>query len=112
MKAITQYKYGTPGVLKFEDIDNPVVGDDDVLLRVQAASVNKGDWHLLTGTPRIARLAFGLFRPKQIIPGLDVAGQVEEVGANVTRFKSGVRFSARSKAPMRNMFAFRKTESS
>ena len=89
MKAITQYKYGTPDVLKFEDIDNPVVGDDDVLLRVQAASVNKGDWHLLTGTPRIARLAFGLFRPKQIIPGLDVAGQVEEVGANVTRFKSG-----------------------
>lgn len=89
MKAITQYKYGTPDVLKLEEVDKPVVGDDDVLLRIQAASINQADWHLLTGTPRIARLAFELFKPKQNIPGLDVAGQVEEVGANVTRFKPG-----------------------
>jgi len=89
MKAITEYKYGTPDVLKLEEVDKPIVGDDDVLLRVQAASINQADWHFLTGTPRIARLAFGLFKPKQNIPGIDVAGQVEEVGANVTRFKPG-----------------------
>jgi NADPH:quinone reductase-like Zn-dependent oxidoreductase len=89
MKAITQYKYGTSDVLKLEEVDKPVVGDDDVLLRVQAAFVNQADWHLLTGTPSIARLAFGLFKPKQKIRELDVAGQVEQVGANVTRFQPG-----------------------
>lgn len=89
MKAITQYKYGSPDVLKLQEVDKPVVKDNDVLLRVQAASVNQADWHLLTGTPRIARVAFGLFKPKQKIAGLDVAGQVEAVGANVTKFHVG-----------------------
>jgi NADPH:quinone reductase-like Zn-dependent oxidoreductase len=89
MKAIVQDKYGSPDVLELRDIDKPVVKDDEVLLRVRAAAVNIGDWHLLRGTPYIMRMATGLFTPKRKLPGLDVAGQVEAVGRNVKQFQPG-----------------------
>jgi len=89
MKAIVQDKYGSPDVLHLKDIDKPVVDDDEVLVRVHAAGVSIGDWHFLTGTPYILRIAAGLFRPKREVPGLDVAGQVEAVGRDVTQFRPG-----------------------
>lgn len=89
MKAIVHHKYGTPDVLALEEVDMPVVKDGEVLVRIRAASVNPYDWHFLTGTPYFMRMGAGLFRPKQTIPGVDVAGQVEAVGENVTRFRPG-----------------------
>ena len=89
MKAIVQDKYGSPDVLELKDIDKPVAKDDEVLIRVRAAAVNIGDWHLLGGTPYVMRMAVGLFKPKHEIPGLDVAGQVEAVGRDVKQFRPG-----------------------
>ena len=89
MKAIVCRNYGSPDVLQCEDIEKPTVGEDDVLIRVRAASVNPLDWHLKRGTPYIGRLMFGLRKPKITRPGVDVAGQVEAVGRNVTQFKPG-----------------------
>jgi NADPH:quinone reductase-like Zn-dependent oxidoreductase len=89
MKAIVQDKYGSPDVLQLEDISKPVVQADEVLVRVRAAAVNIGDWHLLRGTPYVMRMATGLFKPKHAVPGLDVAGQVEAVGRNVKQFRPG-----------------------
>jgi NADPH:quinone reductase-like Zn-dependent oxidoreductase len=78
-------------VLSLQDIDIPDLGADDVLVRVRAAGVDQGTWHVLAGLPYPVRLAFGLPRPRksQRVPGLDVAGVVEAVGANVTRFSPG-----------------------
>jgi NADPH:quinone reductase-like Zn-dependent oxidoreductase len=90
MKAIVQDKYGSADVLKLTDIDTPVVGGDDVLLRVHAASAFIGDWHVMTGLPYLGRLAFGLRGPKARVRGQDVAGRVEAVGKDVTRFQPGV----------------------
>ena len=89
MKAIVYNKYGTPDVLELEDIDTPVVGDDEVLIRVHASSVNAGDWHMMTGTPYLIRPMAGLLKPKRNIPGGDVAGRIEAVGADVTEFAPG-----------------------
>lgn len=89
MKAIVYRKYGTPDVLSLQDVDPPVVGDDEVLVRVHAASLNPLDWHFTTGTPYFMRLMVGLRRPKRNIPGVDLAGTVESVGGNVARFKPG-----------------------
>jgi NADPH:quinone reductase-like Zn-dependent oxidoreductase len=89
MKAIVQVQYGSPDVLRLKDIDKPVVEDDDVLVRVHAAAVNIGDWHLLRGIPYAMRLASGLLKPKRKIPGVDVAGQVEVTGKNVEQFRPG-----------------------
>ena len=89
MKAIVQTRYGSPDVLQLKDIDKPVVKDDEVLVRVHAAAVNIGDWHLLRGMPYVMRLVVGLRRPRREIPGLDIAGQVEAVGANVEQFRPG-----------------------
>ncbi len=91
MKAIVQDKYGSPDdVRELEDIDRPVVKDDDVLVRVHAAAVSIGDWHVLRGTPYIIRLAgYGLRRPKISVRGTDVAGKVEAVGRNVKPFQPG-----------------------
>ena len=89
MKAIMQYKYGSPDVLELHDVDRPVVEDDQVLVRVQAASVNALDWHFLRGTPRFGRLVMGLRKPKNKILGADIAGRVEAVGGNVTKFQPG-----------------------
>ena len=89
MRAIVQHSYGTADVLKLDDIDRPSIGDNDVLIRVRAASVNHADWVYTTGTPLIARLAFGLRAPKEEVRGKDAAGTVEAVGAAVTRFAPG-----------------------
>src|ERR671919_847401 len=90
MKAIVQESYGAPQeVLAFDDIAGPVVGEDDVLVRVQAASVNPADWHIIRGDPYLARLSFGLRGPKEPVPGCDLAGRVEAVGSAVTAFAPG-----------------------
>jgi NADPH:quinone reductase-like Zn-dependent oxidoreductase len=90
MKAIVQDVYGEPDVLRLRDVDEPAPAADEVLLRVHAAGVDRGVWHLVTGTPYPVRLAgYGLRVPKKPVPGLDVAGVVEAVGADVTRFRVG-----------------------
>ena len=89
MKAIVQVQYGSPDVLTLKDIGKPVVKDDEVLVRVRAAAVNIGDWHLLRGVPYAMRLASGLLKPKREIPGVDVVGQVEVTGKNVEQFRPG-----------------------
>ncbi len=90
MKAIAQDKYGSPDVLELEEVDKPVVGDDDVLVRVHAAGVDPGVWHLMTGLPYLVRImGFGLLKPKTSVRGMDVSGQVEAVGKDVTQFQRG-----------------------
>jgi NADPH:quinone reductase-like Zn-dependent oxidoreductase len=91
LKAIVQHEYGPPlDVLKLEDVDKPVPGDDEVLVRVAAAAVNAFDPFIVTGIPYFMRVAgVGLRAPKNPTPGLDVAGRVEAVGKHVTRFKPG-----------------------
>jgi NADPH:quinone reductase-like Zn-dependent oxidoreductase len=88
LKAITYHRYGSPDVLDFEEVDEPVAKDDEVLLRVRAASVNPRDWHFMRGLPYIMR-PIGLRIPKDGGFGSDVAGQVEAVGKAVTRFRPG-----------------------
>jgi NADPH:quinone reductase-like Zn-dependent oxidoreductase len=89
MKAIVYRDYGSSDVLKCEEIERPTAADDEVLIKVRAASVNPFDWHLMRGTPYIARIMMGLRKPRITRLGVDVAGQVEAVGRNVTRFKPG-----------------------
>ena len=89
MKAIVQERYGSPDVLEVRDIDKPVIGDTEVLLRVRAAAVNLADWAIMSGLPYIARPIYGLGKPKNGVRGTDVAGEVEAVGAGVTRFRLG-----------------------
>jgi NADPH:quinone reductase-like Zn-dependent oxidoreductase len=89
MKAIVQDQYGSADVLKLRDVIKPVVGVDDVLVRVHAAGVHVGDWHLMTGQPYLMRvIGFGFRGPKARVRGMDVAGTVEAVGQNVTRFQA------------------------
>jgi NADPH:quinone reductase-like Zn-dependent oxidoreductase len=87
IKAIVQDRYGSPDVLRLKDIDKPVPEDNEVLVRVRAAAVNIGNWHVLRGIPYAMRPAVGLFKPKHEIPGLDLAGQVEAVGGSVKQFQ-------------------------
>src|ERR1700687_3508691 len=90
MKAIVYHNYGSPDVLRLEEIDKPVPNDHQVLVRVRAASVNPLDWHYMRGSPYLARIiAFGLLKPEVTRLGVDYAGTVEAVGRNVTRFKPG-----------------------
>lgn len=89
MKAIVQDKYGSPEVLELQEIDKPVVKENEVLIRVHAAGVNAADWYFMRGEPNIMRLMSGLRTPKNKVLGRDVAGTVEAVGANVTRFQLG-----------------------
>jgi NADPH:quinone reductase-like Zn-dependent oxidoreductase len=89
MKANVRETYGPPDVLRLDDVPTPTVGDDNVLVRVHAASANAGDWHLLRGTPLPFRLVAGLIKPKYRIIGNDIAGTVEAVGRNITQFKRG-----------------------
>src|SRR5262245_59699857 len=88
MRAIVCHNYGPPEVLKCEEIEKPTAGDAEVLIRVHAASVNPAD-RLFRGRPYILRILTGLRKPKDTRLGIDVAGQVEAVGRNVTRFKPG-----------------------
>jgi NADPH:quinone reductase-like Zn-dependent oxidoreductase len=92
MKAIVQDRYGGPDVLEFSDIDQPIPTDNQVLIQVQAAGLHRGDWHVMTGLPYLIRLVvpdLGLRKPKIPVRGMDLAGRVEAVGPNVTRFQPG-----------------------
>ena len=90
MKAIVQATYGSPDVLEVVDIDRPVIGDSDVLVRVHAASLHIGDWHVMTGLPYMLRIVgFGLRAPNIRVRGMDVAGTVESVGKSVSEFRAG-----------------------
>lgn len=89
MKAIVQHIYGGPEVLALADVETPAPGDDDVRIRVRAAGVNRGDWYVLRGEPYLLRLSAGFRGPRVVIRGRDVAGEVEAVGRNVTRFRPG-----------------------
>ena len=90
MRAVVQDRYGAPDVLRIEQTDRPVIAADEVLLRVQAAGLDRGTVHLLTGTPYLMRvIGFGFRGPKNRVPGLDVAGTVVAVGSDVTRFHVG-----------------------
>ncbi|NIP58743.1 MAG: zinc-binding dehydrogenase [Gemmatimonadetes bacterium] len=90
MKAIVQTRYGSPDDLVLREVDPPEVGDDEVRVRVRAASLHPDVWHVVTGQPWVLRLmGGGIFRPRNPIPGTDVAGVVESVGSEVTRFRPG-----------------------
>ena len=90
MKAIVQERYGSTDVLELREIDKPNVEDDEVLVRVRAASVHADVWHAVHGVPYVLRImGSGLRAPKHHVPGTDLAGQVESVGRNVTRFRPG-----------------------
>jgi NADPH:quinone reductase-like Zn-dependent oxidoreductase len=92
MQAIVQDTYGGPDVLELREIGRPAPKDDEVLIRVRAAGLHRGDWHVMTGLPYLIRLVvptLGLRKPKTAVRGMDVAGTVEAVGGNVTRFQPG-----------------------
>jgi NADPH:quinone reductase-like Zn-dependent oxidoreductase len=89
MKAIVYERFGSADVLDYRDIDKPTPADDEVLIKVRAASVNPLDWKLMKGGPFIFRLLLGLGNSKVKRPGVDVAGEVEAVGKNVAQFKVG-----------------------
>jgi NADPH:quinone reductase-like Zn-dependent oxidoreductase len=89
MKAAVRDRYGSPDVVEVREIDKPDATDDEVLVRVRAASVNPADWYTLSGTPYVARMQVGLRTPKSDRLGVDFAGQVEAVGKNVTQFRPG-----------------------
>jgi NADPH:quinone reductase-like Zn-dependent oxidoreductase len=89
MKAIVYENYGPPDVLQFKEIATPAPADNEVLIKVRAASVNPLDWHFMRGEPWFIRLMIGLRKPKDERLGVDVAGVVEAVGKNVTQFKPG-----------------------
>jgi 2-desacetyl-2-hydroxyethyl bacteriochlorophyllide A dehydrogenase len=90
MKAIVQKEYGTPDILRLEEVEKPIPQEDGVLVKIQAASINFGDKALMKGEPFLIRLmGYGLRKPKYAIPGGDMAGRVEAVGKNVTQFQPG-----------------------
>jgi NADPH:quinone reductase-like Zn-dependent oxidoreductase len=90
MRAVVQERYGSPDVLELRDVDRPVVRDDQMLVRVRAASVHADVWHVMRGEPYVLRImGAGLRAPKDRVPGTDLAGVVEVVGRNVTRFQPG-----------------------
>jgi NADPH:quinone reductase-like Zn-dependent oxidoreductase len=90
MKAIVHDSYGSVDVLELRDLDKPTIADDEVLVRVHAAGVDRGVWHVMTGLPYPIRLAgYGLRAPKNRVLGMDLAGVVEAVGKDVTRFQPG-----------------------
>jgi NADPH:quinone reductase-like Zn-dependent oxidoreductase len=90
MKAIVQDRYGSADVLELAAVDQPAPEDDELLVRVHAAGVDAGAWHLMTGLPYLIRLAgYGLRKPRQRIRGRELAGRVEAVGRDVTRFRPG-----------------------
>ena len=90
LKAIVYTKYGPPDVLRLEEVKKPSLNEEKVLVKVHAASINAGDWHMLTADPFPLRLTgVGLFNPKNTILGADIAGCVEAVGRNVKQFRPG-----------------------
>jgi NADPH:quinone reductase-like Zn-dependent oxidoreductase len=101
MQAMVHSRYGSPDGLELKEIDQPVVTDDAVLVRVRAAAVGKGDWLTVQGLPYVARLRYGLPKPTHPVPGFDLAGRVEAVGKSVTRLGpgDGVLAGARARLP-------------
>ena len=91
MTAVVQDRYGSADVLDVKEIDRPTPGEGEVVVRVVAAGVDRGVWHLMTGLPYLTRAAFGLRRPRNPVPGMDLAGIVKTVGDGVTRFAEGDR---------------------
>jgi NADPH:quinone reductase-like Zn-dependent oxidoreductase len=90
MRAIVQTEYGSAGVLRVAELERPAIGDGEVLVRVHAAGLDRGTWHLMAGRPYLIRvMGYGLRAPKNRVPGLDVAGTVVAIGAGVTRFAIG-----------------------
>jgi NADPH:quinone reductase-like Zn-dependent oxidoreductase len=89
MKAIVYHQYGSPDVLRLEEIEKPTAGDNEVVIKVRAAALNPYDWHFMRGLPYLVRIIAGLRKPKVTRLGFDVAGEVEAVGRNVTQFKPG-----------------------
>jgi NADPH:quinone reductase-like Zn-dependent oxidoreductase len=89
VKAAVQHRFGSPDVLELQDVDQPALGDDDVLVRVRASSVNPAEWFAVTGRPYVARPAMGLRRPRQAVPGADFSGIVDAVGSAVTDLRPG-----------------------
>ena len=89
MKAIVQDAYGSADVLQLREIERPQIGADEVLIRVHAAGVDFGVWHLMAGLPYAVRLVTGVREPRNPIRGIEVAGVVEATGANVTAFRTG-----------------------
>jgi NADPH:quinone reductase-like Zn-dependent oxidoreductase len=89
MKAIVQHRYGSSDVLSLEEIDKPTPADDEVLVRVHAASIHKGDWHLMKGEPYPIRAISGLRKPRNAVLGSDIAGTIEAVGKDVAKHKPG-----------------------
>jgi NADPH:quinone reductase-like Zn-dependent oxidoreductase len=89
LKAAVYTRYGPPDVVQITDVEKPIPKDNEILIRVRAASVNPLDWHYMRGTPYVVRIGAGLRKPKVTRLGVDVAGQVEAVGRNVTQFKPG-----------------------
>ena len=90
MKAWVCERYGSPDTLKLEEIDKPIPADDEVLVKVRAAGLNAYDWHILRGDPFLVRMVMGLRKPrKPAVLGSDIAGVVEAVGKDVTRFLPG-----------------------
>ena len=89
MKAIVRERYGPPDVLELRNVEIPAIDDDSILVRVRAAAINAYDWHMMRGRPSLVRIVAGLRKPKSSAMGVDVAGQVEAVGKNVTQFRPG-----------------------
>src|SRR5438034_1714448 len=89
MKAILYHRYGSPDVLELEEVEKPTPADDQVLIKVCAASVNPFDWHFMRAEAYVGRIMIGLRKPKDTRLGFDVAGQVEAAGRSVTRFRPG-----------------------
>jgi len=90
MKAIVQNRYGSADVLELRELDEPVAGEDQLLVRVRAASVHADVWHVMRGVPYVLRImGAGVRRPKNLVPGTDLAGHVESVDTKVTRFRPG-----------------------
>ncbi len=89
MKAIVYHRYGSPDELQYQEVPKPTPKDDEALVKIRAASVNAADWRLLRGDPFLVRLFFGLTKPKVNILGVDIAGEIEQVGNNVTQFQPG-----------------------
>jgi len=89
MKAVVRERYGSPDVLELKDVAKPVIDDDSVLVRVRAASINAYDWHMMRGSPYLVRMSEGLRKPRSSAMGVDLSGQVESVGKNVTNFRPG-----------------------
>lgn len=89
MRAIVQSTYGSSDVLKLKNVENPVIKENEVLVRVLASAVNAGDYFSMTGSPWVVRMSVGFPKPKNYIPGWDVAGRVQSIGKNVKQFKPG-----------------------